>query len=139
MCMCVQCVNGKWILGKLIHVILSIFCNWFYLQKKFNTTFMHNQNTQTHSQRKTDENIKVTDKQSGSTVTQHHQISHPRSRRVTNKTVEEIKDQIIRGRAYLEFFPANSNSHLAKELRLRIKEMERAVGEATKDSDLSRR
>jgi len=51
----------------------------------------------------------------------------------------EIKDQIIRARAYLGFAPPNSNSHLVKELKLRIREMERAVGEATKDSDLSRR
>jgi alpha-1,4-galacturonosyltransferase len=51
----------------------------------------------------------------------------------------EIKDQIIRARAYLGFVPPSSTSHLAKELRLRIREMERAAGEATKDSDLSRR
>ncbi|MCI62560.1 galacturonosyltransferase 6-like [Trifolium medium] len=78
-------------------------------------------------------------KQSGLTVNQHRQISRHQSRRVTNQTVMEIKDQIIRARAYLGFLPPSSNSHLVKELRLRIREMERAVGEATKDSDLSRR
>ncbi|KAK2417720.1 putative galacturonosyltransferase [Trifolium repens] len=107
-------------------------------QKKFNITAMDNQKILTHSQRKTDQNIKVKAKQSGLTVNQHRQISRHQSRRVTNQTVMEIKDQIIRARAYLGFVPPSSTSHLAKELRLRIREMERAVGEATKDSDLSR-
>jgi alpha-1,4-galacturonosyltransferase len=107
-------------------------------QKKFNITSMGNQKILTHSQRKTDQNIKVKAKQSGLTVNQHRQISRHQSRRVTNQTVMEIKDQIIRARAYLGFVPPSSTSHLAKELRLRIREMERAAGEATKDSDLSR-
>ncbi|KAI5426543.1 probable galacturonosyltransferase 6 [Lathyrus oleraceus] len=108
-------------------------------QKKFNTTVMDNQNIQTPFQRKKVENIiKVTEKQSGLTVSQHRYISRHRSRKVTNQTVLEIKDQIIRARAYLGFFPPSSTSHLVKELRMRIKELERAVGEATKDSDLSR-
>lgn len=92
---------------------------------------MHNQSIHTHYQR-------MTDKQSGQKTTQN-QISRPQSHGVTNQKVEEIKDQIIRAKAYLGFVPANSNSHLVKELKLRIKEMEHAVGEATKDSDLSRR
>ncbi|CAJ2633021.1 unnamed protein product [Trifolium pratense] len=96
------------------------------------------QNIQTHSQRKTDQNIKMKAKQSGLTVNQHRQVSRHQSRRVTNQTVMEIKDQIIRARAYLGFLPPSSNSHLVKELRLGIREMERAVGEATKGSDLSR-
>ena len=107
-------------------------------QKKINITNMHNQNIQTHSQRKFDEHIKVAEKQSGLTVNRHHQISRHQSRKVTNQTVLQIKDQIIRARAYLGFAPPNSNSHLVKELKLRIREMEHAVGEATKDSDLSR-
>ncbi|XP_061369076.1 probable galacturonosyltransferase 6 isoform X1 [Gastrolobium bilobum] len=105
---------------------------------KFNKTVTNNQNILTHSQRMIDENIKVTDKQSVRTATHHHQISRSQSRRVTIQKVEEIKDQIIRARAYLGFAPPNSNSHLVKELKLRIKEMEHAVGEATKDSDLTR-
>lgn len=50
-----------------------------------------------------------------------------------------MKDQVIRARAYLSFAPPNSNSHLVKELKLRIKDLERAMGESTKDSDLSKR
>ncbi|XVE77869.1 hypothetical protein DITRI_Ditri13aG0098000 [Diplodiscus trichospermus] len=49
-----------------------------------------------------------------------------------------MRDQLIRAKAYLSFASAGSNSHLVKELRTQIKEVERAVGEATKDSDLSR-
>ncbi|TKY62394.1 galacturonosyltransferase 6 [Spatholobus suberectus] len=104
----------------------------------FNTTVAHNQNIHTQSQRMTDENVELTDKQSGPKANQHHHSSRPQSRRVTNQKVLEIKDQIIRARAYLGFAPPGSNSHLVKELKLRIKEMERAVGEATKDSHLSR-
>ncbi|XP_058748697.1 probable galacturonosyltransferase 6 [Vicia villosa] len=108
-------------------------------QKKFNTTVMDNRNIQTPFQRKKVENIiKVTEKQSGMTVSRHHQISRRQSRKVTNQTVMEIKDQIIRARAYLGLSPPSSTSHLVKELKMRIREMEHAVGEATKDSDLSR-
>lgn len=61
------------------------------------------------------------------------------SQRVTDEKIKEMKDQLIRAKAYLNFAPPGSNSHLVKELRLRIKEVERAVGEHTKDSDLPRR
>ena len=50
-----------------------------------------------------------------------------------------MKDQVIRAKAYLTFAPPNSNSHFIKELKLRIKESERAIGDSTKDSDLSKR
>ncbi|KAL4558714.1 hypothetical protein LXL04_036915 [Taraxacum kok-saghyz] len=59
--------------------------------------------------------------------------------RALDKKIKEIKDQLIRAKAYLNFaIPAN-NAHLIKELRLRIKELERAMGDVTKDSDLSKR
>ncbi|XP_077248067.1 putative galacturonosyltransferase 6 isoform X2 [Tasmannia lanceolata] len=63
---------------------------------------------------------------------------HSWSQKVTNEKVTAMKDQLITAKAYLNFAPPHSNSHLVKELKLRIKEVERAVGEATKDSDLSR-
>ncbi|KDP21360.1 hypothetical protein JCGZ_21831 [Jatropha curcas] len=56
--------------------------------------------------------------------------------KATDEKVKEMKDQLIRAKAYLSFAPPGSNSHLAKELRLRIKELERAMGEATRDKDL---
>lgn len=42
-------------------------------------------------------------------------------------------------KAYLQFSLPNSNSQLVRELKLRIKEIERVLGRANKDSDLSRR
>lgn len=67
----------------------------------------------------------------------HNQKSPPQS--LTDKKVKEMKDQLVRAKAYLAFAPPSSNSHFVKELKLRIKELERAMGDAKKDSDLSRR
>lgn len=91
------------------------------------------------SQKTRYENNKGKNEQSNQKASQHQQTVRPQSQKVTNEKVMEIKDQIIRARAYLQFAPPNSNSRLMKELKLRIKEMEQVVGEATKDSDLSRR
>ena len=63
--------------------------------------------------------------------------SHPR--RVLDERVKDIKDQLIRAKAFLNFAPAGSNSNFVKEIKLRIKDLERAAGEVSKDSDLSRR
>lgn len=60
------------------------------------------------------------------------------SRIIIDEKVRKMKDQVIRAKAYLSFTPPGSNSHLVKDLRLRIKEVERGVAEASKDSDLSR-
>ncbi|RZC81348.1 hypothetical protein C5167_043922 [Papaver somniferum] len=60
------------------------------------------------------------------------------ARRGTDEKVKEGKDQVIRAKAYLTFAPPGSNSHLVKELKLRIKELERSLGDATKDADLPR-
>lgn len=64
--------------------------------------------------------------------------SHYDSRRATDEKVKQMKDQVIRARAYLSFATTSGNTHLVKELKLRIKEIERAMGEARKDSELSR-
>ncbi|KAL9997219.1 putative polygalacturonate 4-alpha-galacturonosyltransferase [Helianthus debilis subsp. tardiflorus] len=70
----------------------------------------------------------------------HDQDVQPQARRVLMDTkVKEMKDQLIRAKAYLSFAVPAGNTHLIKELRLRIKELERAMGDATKDPDLSRR
>ncbi|XP_042520514.1 probable galacturonosyltransferase 6 isoform X2 [Macadamia integrifolia] len=62
----------------------------------------------------------------------------PQTQRATDEKIREMKDQVIRAKAFLNFAPPNSNSHLVKELKFRIKEVEQAVGEATKDTDLPR-
>lgn len=56
----------------------------------------------------------------------------------TDDKIKEMKDQLIRAKAYVNFAPPGSNAHLVKELRTRIKELERAAGVASRDSDLSR-
>ncbi|KAI3506833.1 hypothetical protein L1887_21400 [Cichorium endivia] len=64
----------------------------------------------------------------------------PQARRVAmDKKIKEMKDQLLRARAYLTLTTTPTDSHLIKELRLRIKELDRAMGDVTKDSDLSKR
>ncbi|XP_068635568.1 probable galacturonosyltransferase 6 [Aristolochia californica] len=63
-------------------------------------------------------------------------LSH--TKKATDEKLREMKDQVILAKTYLAFAPPNSNSHLVKELKLRIKEVERAIGDTTKDSDLHR-
>uniref|UniRef100_A0A1J3HIT0 Hexosyltransferase n=1 Tax=Noccaea caerulescens TaxID=107243 RepID=A0A1J3HIT0_NOCCA len=50
--------------------------------------------------------------------------------------VKHLKDQLIRAKVYLSLPAAKANAHFVRELRLRIKEVQRALGDASKDSDL---
>ncbi|CAN8267039.1 unnamed protein product [Cochlearia groenlandica] len=50
--------------------------------------------------------------------------------------VKHLKDQLIRAKVYLSLPAAKANAHFVRELRLRIKEVMRALGTASKDSDL---
>ncbi|OVA19710.1 Glycosyl transferase [Macleaya cordata] len=52
--------------------------------------------------------------------------------------VRHLKDQLIRAKVYLGLGATRNNPHYIKELRLRMKEVQRALGDATKDSDLPR-
>ncbi|CAH8391663.1 unnamed protein product [Eruca vesicaria subsp. sativa] len=52
--------------------------------------------------------------------------------------IKEIRDKIIQAKAYLNFAPPGSNSQFVKELRTRMRDLERAVGDVTKDKDLSK-
>lgn len=63
----------------------------------------------------------------------------PQARMVMDVKIKEMKDQLIRAKTYLNFAMPAGNAHLIKELRLRIKELERAMGDVSKDSELSRR
>ncbi|KAL8138979.1 hypothetical protein V2J09_004980 [Rumex salicifolius] len=69
---------------------------------------------------------------------QHNHDSQIQKRRAMDERVKEIKDQLIRAKAYLSFAIPAGNTHLIKELRVRIKEVDRALGDAKRDSDLSR-
>lgn len=53
--------------------------------------------------------------------------------------VRQLKDQLIRAKVYLSLPATRNNPHFTRELRLRVKEVQRAVGDATKDSDLPRK
>lgn len=77
--------------------------------------------------------------QSNREAGRHDQHLRSQSLRAMDEKVKQMRDQLIRAKAYLSFASPGSNSHLVKELRTRIKEVERAVGEASKDSDLPRR
>ncbi|KAF6135695.1 hypothetical protein GIB67_028266 [Kingdonia uniflora] len=57
---------------------------------------------------------------------------------VSDEKVREMKDQLIRAKAYLNFAAPNNNSYMVKESKLRIKWIEQTLREATKDSELSR-
>ncbi|XP_011079995.1 probable galacturonosyltransferase 6 [Sesamum indicum] len=69
---------------------------------------------------------------------QHDQVSNTRLRRKLDEKVQLMKDQLIRAKTYLSFTPSNSSSHFVKELKLRMKEVERAISHCTQDFSLSR-
>ena len=58
---------------------------------------------------------------------------------VVNSQVRYLKDQLIRGKVYLSLSATRNNAHFIRELRQRIKEVQRALGDATKDSELPRK
>lgn len=59
--------------------------------------------------------------------------------RATDERIKEIRDKIIQAKAYLNLALPGNNSQIVKDLRVRTKELERAVGDATKDKHLSKR
>ncbi|KAL6968239.1 polygalacturonate 4-alpha-galacturonosyltransferase [Sarracenia purpurea var. burkii] len=81
---------------------------------------------------------KSSPEQSIQKTVQHNKNEGSHIRRVLDGRVKEMKDQLIRAKAYLKFAPPASNSQLVRELKVRIKELERVVGHSSKDSDLSR-
>ncbi|XP_022723663.1 probable galacturonosyltransferase 4 isoform X2 [Durio zibethinus] len=65
--------------------------------------------------------------------------SDNKSDRLTEPTdawVRHVKDQLIRAKVYLSLPAIKNNPHVTRELRLRIKEVSRALGDAAKDTDL---
>jgi alpha-1,4-galacturonosyltransferase len=53
--------------------------------------------------------------------------------------VQQLKDQVIQAKVFLSLPVVKSNPPLTRELRLRMKEVSRTLGDATKDSDLPRK
>lgn len=58
---------------------------------------------------------------------------------IPDARVRQLKDQLIRAKVYLGIGPIRANPHLVRELRLRIKDTQRVLGDATKDSDLPKK
>ncbi|MCD7458551.1 hypothetical protein HAX54_038564 [Datura stramonium] len=63
--------------------------------------------------------------------------SHPQ--RPLDEKVKEMKDKVIRAKAYLSFAHHQVTFSFCEKIKLRIKELERAEFDVTKDSGLSRR
>uniref|UniRef100_A0A5B7APZ4 Hexosyltransferase n=1 Tax=Davidia involucrata TaxID=16924 RepID=A0A5B7APZ4_DAVIN len=84
------------------------------------------QSAQTSAKVGTREHIKTkTEKQNDQTVLPDARVRH-------------LKDQLIRGKVYLSLAATRNHPHFIRELRLRMKEVQRALGDATKDSELPR-
>ncbi|XP_008782990.2 probable galacturonosyltransferase 4 [Phoenix dactylifera] len=58
---------------------------------------------------------------------------------ISDARVRQLKDQLIRAKVYLGLQAIRTNPHYIRELRLRIREVQRALGDATKDTDLPRK
>ncbi|KAJ6863837.1 hypothetical protein NC651_034598 [Populus alba x Populus x berolinensis] len=50
--------------------------------------------------------------------------------------VRQLRDQLIKARVYLSLPAIKNNPHFTRELRMRVKEVQRVLVDATKDSDL---
>ncbi|KAM1385060.1 hypothetical protein FF1_037166 [Malus domestica] len=57
---------------------------------------------------------------------------------IPNGQVRHFKDQLIRAKVYLSLPATRNNPHFTREIRLRIKEVQKTLGDASKDSDLPR-
>ncbi|XAR53896.1 Polygalacturonate 4-alpha-galacturonosyltransferase [Bertholletia excelsa] len=57
---------------------------------------------------------------------------------VPDARVRHLKDLLLHGRVYLSLTATRNNPQFIRELRVRMKEVQRALGDATKDSDLPR-
>ncbi|KAI9122687.1 hypothetical protein K1719_006527 [Acacia pycnantha] len=60
----------------------------------------------------------------------------PNDQTPSDTRVRQLKDQLVRAKVYLSLPAVKNNPHLTRELRLRVKEVSRTLGDATKDSDL---
>ncbi|GMH15746.1 hypothetical protein Nepgr_017587 [Nepenthes gracilis] len=55
-----------------------------------------------------------------------------------NAQIRYMKDQLIRAKVYLSLTATRNNAHFVRELRQRVKEVQRAIGDATKDTEMPR-
>ncbi|KAI7733070.1 hypothetical protein M8C21_022525 [Ambrosia artemisiifolia] len=62
----------------------------------------------------------------------------PNERVLADSRVRYLKDQLIRARVYLSLSSTRNNVQFNRELRARMKDVQRALGDASKDADLPR-
>ncbi|KAJ0434540.1 putative polygalacturonate 4-alpha-galacturonosyltransferase [Helianthus annuus] len=60
----------------------------------------------------------------------------PNERVLADSRVRYLKDQLIRARVYLSLSSTRNNAQFNRELRARMKDVQRALGDASKDTDL---
>ena len=53
--------------------------------------------------------------------------------------IRNIKDQLIKAKVYLGLGSIRANSQYLKDLRQRIREVQKVLGDASKDSDLPKK
>ena len=53
--------------------------------------------------------------------------------------IRQLKDQLIQAKLYLSLSVTRSNPQFVRDLRLRMKEVVKVLGDATKDSELPKK
>ncbi|XP_029129800.1 probable galacturonosyltransferase 4 isoform X2 [Cajanus cajan] len=86
-----------------------------------------------HEQQHTESSSKVNRKGPILSETDRHNDQPP-----SDAWVRQLKDQLIQAKVYLSLQGVRNNPHLTRELRARVKEVSRTLGDASKDSDLPR-
>lgn len=66
-------------------------------------------------------------------------VKHNEAAVLADDRVRHLRDQLIRARVYLSLTATRNNPHFIRELRLRMKEVQRALGDSTKDSELPKK
>ncbi|XP_042502395.1 probable galacturonosyltransferase 4 [Macadamia integrifolia] len=65
-------------------------------------------------------------------------VGHNDQAVIPDARVRHLKDQLIRAKVYLGLSAIRNNPHIVRDLRLRMKEVQRVLGDASKDSELPR-
>ncbi|XP_044462692.1 probable galacturonosyltransferase 4 isoform X2 [Mangifera indica] len=91
------------------------------------------QNTEAQQKQDSSQNLGNIDKKKSVKINNEKQIEQTV---VPDARLRQLKDQLIRAKIYLSLPTTRNNPNFIRELRLRIKEVQRTLGVATKDSDL---
>ncbi|XP_038882889.1 probable galacturonosyltransferase 4 [Benincasa hispida] len=95
-----------------------------------------NPNSTSEKNSKVDPNTQTSEKADGGEIVRSRFEHNNVQAALPNARVRHLKDQLIRAKVYLSLPGTRNNPHLTRELRLRIKEVQRTLGDASKDSEL---